>query len=65
MVTTFRHWSSRGGAEIINKREKLLKLRSQNGIELHVKEGRNRGKQIKIGDNEYELSDHDTQKRDN
>ena len=50
-ITTPSHWSSRGGAETIYKLQKLLELRSQNDIQLHV-EVRKRGKQIKIGQNE-------------
>ena len=46
-ITTPGHWSSRGGAETINKLKKLLKLRSENDIELHVKEVEKRGKKIK------------------
>ena len=37
-ISTLSHWSSRGGAETINKLQKLLELRSENDIELHVKE---------------------------
>ena len=33
-------------------------------LELHVKEVRKRGNRIKIGDNEYKLSDLDTQKNE-
>ena len=49
---------------VIYKLKKLLKLRSQNDIGLHVEEVRKRGNQIKIGDKEYELSDFDTSKKD-
>ena len=38
---------------------KLLELKS---LELHVEEVRKRGNKIKIGDNEYQVSDFDTQK---
>ena len=46
-ITTPGHWSSRGGAETINKLQKLLKLRSENDIKVHVKEVERRGKKIK------------------
>ena len=39
---------------------KFLELKS---FELHVEEVRKRGKKIKLGDNEYKLSDFDTQKK--
>ena len=54
------HWSSRGGAETINTLQKLLQLRHQNDIELHVQEVQKRGNQIEIGDKEYKKSDFDT-----
>ena len=41
---------------------KLLELRS---LELHVKEVSKRRNKLKIGDNEYKLSDFDTQKKRN
>ena len=40
---------------------KLLELKS---FELHVEEVRKRGNKIKIGDNEYKLSDFDTHKNE-
>ena len=43
-----------------NDLNKLLEL---NSLELHVDEVRKRGNEIKIGDNEYNLSDFDTQKK--
>ena len=36
-VSTLSHWSSRGEAETINRLHKLLRVRSQNDIELHEK----------------------------
>ena len=45
-----------------DKLKKLLKLRSQKDIEVHVEEVRKRGNQIEIGDREYKLSDLDTSK---
>ena len=46
---------------MINDLNKLLELKS---LELHVKEVRKRGNKIKIGDNEFKLSDFDTQKNE-
>ena len=43
--------------------DKLLKLRSQNDIELHVKVEKKRD-QTKIGDTEYKLPDFDTSKKE-
>ena len=45
---------------IIDKLKNLLKLKSENDIEIHLEEVRKRGSQIRIGDNEYQLSDFDT-----
>ena len=46
---------------MINDLNKLLELKS---LELHVEEVRKRGNKIKIGDNDYQLSDFDTQKNE-
>ena len=46
---------------MINDQNKLLELKS---LELHVEEVRKRGNKIKIEDNEYRLSDFDTQKNE-
>ena len=51
------HWESKSAEKTIDELNKLLELRS---LELHVKEVRKRGNKIKIGDNEYKLSDFDT-----
>ena len=53
------HWETKSDEQIINELNKLLELRS---LELHVAEVRKRGDQIKIGDNEYKLSDFGIQK---
>ena len=45
----------------IDDLNKLLELES---LELHLEEVRKRGNKIKIGDNEYQLSDFDTQKNE-
>ena len=54
------HWSSRGDAEKINRIQKLLKLRSENDIKLHVEEVRKRRNLIKTGEEKNELSDLDS-----
>ena len=59
-MTTPSHWSSRGIAETFTKPTKLLEIRSENDIELHVTEVEKTGNQIEIGENENELSDFDT-----
>ena len=46
--------------KMINDLNKLLELKS---LELHVEEVRKRGNKIKIGDNEYKLSDFDAQRK--
>ena len=51
--TTPGHWSSRGGAESIYKLQKLLEPESQNDIEFHVKEVKQRGNQTKIVHKDY------------
>ena len=47
--------------KVLTISKKLLELKSP---ELHVEEVRKRGNIIKIGDNEYKLSDFDTQKNE-
>ena len=44
----------------IDDLNKLLELKS---LELHVIEVRKRGNKIKLGDNEYKLSEFDTKKK--
>ena len=61
-ISTLRYWSSRGGAETIHKLQKIIELRPQNDIDLHVEEVRKEGNQIKIGDKECKVSDLDTHK---
>ena len=46
--------------KMINDMNELLELKS---LELHIEKVRKRGNKIKIGDNEYNLSDFDTQKK--
>ena len=45
---------------MINDLNKLLELKS---FELHVEEVRKRGNKVKIGDNEYKLSEFATRKK--
>ena len=60
--STPSHWNSEDGDELINKVNKLLELRSENDIELHVEEVRKKESHIKIGDKLYIVSDLDTRK---
>ena len=55
------HYQSEFAKATIDELNKLLELKS---LELHVAEVRKRGDKIKIGDNEYKLSDFDTQKHE-
>ena len=53
------HYLNEFDEKTINDLNKLLELKS---LELHVEEVKKRGIKIKIGDNEYKLSDFDNQK---
>ena len=53
------HYETESAEKTIDELNKLLELRT---LQLHVEEVRKRGNKIKIGDNEYQLSDFDTQK---
>ena len=53
------HYETEFAEKIIDDLNKLLELKS---LELHVEEVRKRGNIIKIGDEEYKLSDFDNQK---
>ena len=55
------HYLTESAEKTTDDLNKLLELRS---LELHIKEVRKRGNKIKIGDNEYKLSDFDTQKNE-
>ena len=62
-ITIPGHWEIKSDERTVNELNKLLKLKSENSIELHVEEVRKIGNQIKIGDNDYlNLSDLDTLK---
>ena len=53
------HYQNKSDEKIIDDLKRLWELKS---LELHVAEVRKRGNKIKIGDNDYKLSDFDTQK---
>ena len=53
------HYQNESDEKTIDDLNKLLKLKS---LELHKQEVKKRGNKIKIGDNEYKLSDFDNQK---
>ena len=55
------HYQTESAENIIDELNKLLDLKS---LELHVKEVRKTGNKIKIGANEYKLSDFDSQKHE-
>ena len=55
------HYETESAEKTIDEPKKLLELRS---LELHVEEVKKRGNKIKIGNNEYKLSDFDTQKNE-
>ena len=55
------HYQNKSDEKTIDDLNKLLELKS---LELHVAEVRKKGNKLKIGDNEYKLSDFDTQKKE-
>ena len=55
------HYQNKSEEKTIDNLNKLIEL---NSLELHVEEVRKRGNKIKMGDNEYKLSDFDTQKNE-
>ena len=62
-VSTPEFWSYRGVAKSIRKLQNLLRLRAQIDFDLHIQDFRKRGNQLKIGENEHNLSDLDTGKK--
>ena len=60
-ITIPGHWQTESTEKTIDELNKLLELRS---LELDVQEFRKRANQIKIVDNDYKLSDFDTQKNE-
>ena len=59
-IITPGHYQNKSDEKIINDLNNLLEIKS---LELHVEEVRKKGNKIKVGDNEYKLSDFDTQKK--
>ena len=55
------HYQNESDEETTDDLNKLLELKS---LELHVEEVKKRGNKMKVGDNEYQLSDFDTQKNE-
>ena len=55
------HYQNKSDEKTIDDLNKLLEGKS---LELHVEEVRKRRKKIKVGDNEYKLSDFDTEKNE-
>ena len=55
------HWATEVDRKTFAKIGELIELRS---LELHVEEVEKRGQKIKIGDNEYKLSDFDSKKNE-
>ena len=56
------HYQNKSDEKTIDRLNKLLERRSENGIELHVQEVEYRGHLISLGGKEYKLSDLGTQK---
>ena len=54
------HYETEFAGKTIDDPNKLLEIKS---LELHVEEVKKRGNKVKIGDNEYKLSDFDSQKK--
>ena len=62
-ITIPGYWQPKSAEKTVDELSKLLELKFKKGIELHVNENRERGNQIKMEDNEYNLSDLDTQEK--
>ena len=62
-ISTPDYRFSRGSAETIMRLQKLLEIRHNIDIEIHVEEVRKRGNQTKTRDNIWKLSDPDTRKK--
>ena len=63
-ITIPGHWNSKSAHKTIDDLNKILELRFQKHIELHVEEVKKKGNQIKIEDKECKLSDFDTRKNE-
>ena len=60
-ITILGHWESKSAEKTIDELNNLSELKS---LELHVKEVGKRGEKMKIGDNDYKLSDFHTRKNE-
>ena len=58
-ISTPGHWSREEGEELINKLSKFLKLRSENDIELHVREVEKRSTRIERENSGYNVAGFD------
>ena len=58
-ISTPGDWNSEYGEEFITKLDKLLELRSENDIEVHVIEVEKRGTRIEIESSAYNLAGFD------
>ena len=63
-INILRRWNSKLAERTICELHKVSDLKSQNNIDLHVREFRKRGYQIKFGGKEFKLSDYDTFKEE-
>ena len=61
LINILDHWDSKSAEKPNDELNIILELRY---LELHVKEVKKRGNQIKIGDEKFKLSDFDTQKNE-
>ena len=64
LIIVPNHWQTESADKTINGLIKLKEPKSQNSIELHVKEVKERGNEMKIRHNEHKFLDFDTQKTD-
>ena len=55
-ISTPGHWNSEDGKELINNLKKLLELRCEDDIDLHVKEVEKRGIAIEFENIGYKLA---------
>ena len=58
-ISTPGHWNSEDGDELIKKLIKLLELRSENDIELHIKESEKRSTRMEKEKSGYNLAGFD------
>ena len=55
-ISTPSHWNSEDDKELVNKLDELIELKSENGIELQIKEVKKRGARIQIESSGYNLA---------